>query len=940
MSLIKWTFGCLALLFCTAAPAFDQAVPPIKSLTPNLEVFPQHFEAAHGPDGLLYVASAEGVLRFDGVSWRLIPLPNHARARSLAVHGDRIYVGGDGLYGVLQRADDGSEQFELLSAQLPDEVPALGEVMDVIVTPTHAWFRAGRVLIALDHSGRLTGHWEHAGGFSALAWQHDALWVNLIGKGLYRYEDGELVAVQGGHLTSQFNAIIGVSDGLLIPTLGRGWWRFGADGLHALEGPQQLPKASRVYDHHAIEDGRVVLGLKGGELWIYDPSSDATESFRVSYGALSSVGPALGGGLLVTDYTSINYVAWPSPVRIEGASSGLLGAIHRVRQWGGRRFVLSSEGIQELQDGRWEMLGWAAHAAWDLLPLDGERALLAETHDLLLIENDRPQAVARHIFPSMLMFSERHPDTVLVGTYNGVAILRRSDADWRLQTTHVLDFRVDDLVEMSPQVWWAASNGGVRRIRLSSDLETVEQIDEFGIDDGIEFGAMGLGTVSKLHNQLLVSTENGLYRFDGEGFVESDLDGLGALLDGRDAVALAAGPGGTRWAHTYNQLWHYLPGSGWQEIDLASALQGALGSTLVHDDGSISIGASGSVLRVAVPDHRPLDRGRRPKVALDHVLRKYSDGTQVRLSRSQSPVVSQDDLQLQFRLAMLDIGAIEAVQFQSRLTGFEAAFNEWSSGNTMNYSGLLPGDYVFEARGKNGLGEVTQITPYRFTVQHRWYQQAGMRWAAGVLLVGLLLAMGRWRSQRLQQRTAKLERLVNRRTEELTVANRQLEAIANIDRLTGLPNRRRLDEYLRRVWDQCQQQQRSLGLLMADVDHFKDYNDTYGHLQGDELLRRRSETMTACLQRAEDIVARYGGEEFVVVMPGAPAERALDLAETIRESVAVSDLGVTISIGVTSCVPSDHETLDMVFGRADRALYRAKRDGRNLTRLADPTPPA
>src|SRR5690606_16770097 len=118
------------------------------------------------------------------------------------------------------------------------------------------------------------------------------------------------------------------------------------------------------------------------------------------------------------------------------------------------------------------------------------------------------------------------------------------------------------------------------------------------------------------------------------------------------------------------------------------------------------------------------------------------------------------------------------------------------------------------------------------------------------------------------------------------------------------------DDYLRAVWQQCSERQRCLSLLLVDVDHFKRYNDRHGHPAGDDLLRRLAELLAASLRRSEDLVSRYGGEEFLVVMPGAPAGRASELAAEICERVRTADLGVTVSIGVAS-------------GRADASLALA-----------------
>jgi diguanylate cyclase (GGDEF)-like protein len=162
--------------------------------------------------------------------------------------------------------------------------------------------------------------------------------------------------------------------------------------------------------------------------------------------------------------------------------------------------------------------------------------------------------------------------------------------------------------------------------------------------------------------------------------------------------------------------------------------------------------------------------------------------------------------------------------------------------------------------------------------------------------------------------------------------------LARMDVLTRIPNRRRLDEYLLNQWGRHARLQQPLSILLCDVDHFKLYNDLYGHQRGDDCLKAVAGAIKQCL-RADDLVARYGGEEFAMVFPHTPAERAFQLAEQVRSTVADIALPhaaspvsehVTLSIGVASRIPRpgvpDARTL---LEDADRNLYLAKHRGRN-----------
>lgn len=188
-------------------------------------------------------------------------------------------------------------------------------------------------------------------------------------------------------------------------------------------------------------------------------------------------------------------------------------------------------------------------------------------------------------------------------------------------------------------------------------------------------------------------------------------------------------------------------------------------------------------------------------------------------------------------------------------------------------------------------------------------------------------------NQRLVEASLELTE-TNRRLES---ANRELEHISALDPLTGIPNRRKFEEVLHHEWRRCVRSMSPLALLMIDIDHFKDYNDRYGHIAGDECLRSVAAALRERLRRATDLFARYGGEEFVAVLPDTDAPRAMVHAEKLRarlEQIRIPHEGsredcVTVSIGVSAWNRTPIDSPESLVSRADDALYRAKAGGRN-----------
>ncbi len=196
-------------------------------------------------------------------------------------------------------------------------------------------------------------------------------------------------------------------------------------------------------------------------------------------------------------------------------------------------------------------------------------------------------------------------------------------------------------------------------------------------------------------------------------------------------------------------------------------------------------------------------------------------------------------------------------------------------------------------------------------------------------------------------------RIVEERTRELAEtneklkrANLELHRISTYDALTGISNRRRLDEVLSHEWRWAQRTGRPLAFMLADLDHFKELNDAHGHLRGDECLRLVAQALADGLMRPPDLVARYGGEEFALVLPDLNLVEAQSYAESLRARVEALRLAhgsspvspyVTLSIGVATLLPDRRREPAELVALADAALYTAKKAGRNRVEMAAPT---
>jgi len=245
------------------------------------------------------------------------------------------------------------------------------------------------------------------------------------------------------------------------------------------------------------------------------------------------------------------------------------------------------------------------------------------------------------------------------------------------------------------------------------------------------------------------------------------------------------------------------------------------------------------------------------------------------------------------------------------------------------------GCYVTSMRWMVGLGVLILaawgVVLARIPAQAEWLHYAFMMFIASAL--ALLVV----RSQ---------SRLIVSNHHAAEAQARQTEAFRSqslTDALTGLANRRALEEALRREWERAARAAAPLAVLVIDADRFKRYNDHFGHLAGDECLRRIATILGQSI-RGMDMAGRYGGEEFVLLLPNADVARALVVAERARAAIESAGIAhvkdrpgdphfVSVSIGVAATVPSGTDTAEALIARADEALYRAKSMGRNRCEL-------
>jgi len=359
------------------------------------------------------------------------------------------------------------------------------------------------------------------------------------------------------------------------------------------------------------------------------------------------------------------------------------------------------------------------------------------------------------------------------------------------------------------------------------------------------------------------------------------------------------------------------------------------GAFFADEDGSIWIGANGGAIHLLHPERlftiAPLD------------VRFLSAGVGDRpLSLEKTSMVSWQDSPLNVSFTSLDFARGDAIRFRYRLSGMEFDWSETGS-HWLHYPAIAPGDYRFELQAIDpDQQRHSPIISLQFTVRPPWWRTRAMYLVLGIASFGASILVWHWRENRLLARQRMLRKLVAQRTRELEAEKTELlaarEALrlqATRDSLTGIWNRSAILDILAREMDRSRRTGATLAVVLADIDHFKQINDSMGHLAGDAILRDAANRMLHHI-RPYDFIGRYGGEEFLIVMPALPPKDAQPRLDQLRMSISNEPFHfdhhsakVTSSFGVAWYNSSMSSHVDELIGRADEALYRAKADGRD-----------
>ena len=914
----------------------------------------QNWDIVQAENGPMMVANGHGLMEWDGERWRMYPTPDRTRLRSIARWTDgRIYTGTLNEIGYFQPDPDKGRVYRSLIADWPSERRNFGEVWSVAATSRWVVFVTVDQLFVYDGNSVRTVPGIQPGTYRVFSVSDRVFIKQQTSPNLLELvADSDLrMRVVSSHLPQDAfpMAVYETVEGWLVVTAVHGVLRVTVEEAEVVVPPDAFGDEVVLFSSFIDNDGYHYLGSLKHGLFVLNPQGELVRNYRQSHGlganTVLSITADSQGSLWLAGAPAITRMLPPRKLSRLVTDDDTLSLEFVIRHGGriylcGFGFYVLEPDDNPLYPPRFQSIeGMSNNQIWDAESV-GDDLLLATNDGVVRVRMsdggeviDR-EVVARSEFAFDIDGNEAQNEFFAAAQDGLFRLERTDDGAWRsIRISEVDRAQRRVLRENDSTVWVAGDDPRLLRVTDIDKTTGTATIERFDASSGIGDRSprpMRYGDLT------VFVGSRGLLQYDGQAFVFWEPGKAFSHLRGRSVSPLFKDAQGRIWtavdgdpllAMEVNGKWvvdstlfDILPDHQIQSVFDPDPSQDPRRVWLVSEESG--------VLSVDLA----LSQKNAPQlpVLIRSVEKLDSDGIYYQGEEPLAiPILDQQSNSIRIHYAAPDFLADGSSEYRVRLLGSGAsAWSGWTRESRKDYTLLAGGDYRFEVQARTRSGAKTKAAGFAFSVEPHWYLQPRMKMLyvfLGLFSLALSVVAGsKWRKRKTRAMQRQLRQLVSERTAALARANRQLEVLANSDGLTGLANRRHLDARLEEMVEDRQQ----AGVILIDVDYFKQFNDTHGHLAGDDLLRALAAVLTGYPSLKEALCARFGGEEFVVLLPGAEAERIVEIAEGLRKDVERS-LDITVSLGVAVRRLDDEADIQRLLSGADRALYDAKQNGRN-----------
>ncbi|MFN7939036.1 MAG: ATP-binding protein [Bryobacteraceae bacterium] len=768
----------------------------------------QIWSIAEDERGVLYIGH-QGILEYDGTTFRNIPTPHNSTARALVLGPQgRMYVGESGDFGYLQPDSKGNMQFQSLLPFVPKDEHEFQNISDIHVTPQGIYFRGRERLFLLtpDGQGWRCKSWKPRLSFGRSYYIHGSLYVNETLSGLNRMENGQLVPITFAGLdwnkpADRPASILPWNDAakqmLLVTNDARLWIVAGSEIRPMPNQAQAMIGQNNISAGSILSDGAIGIGIRRGGFLILERDGSIRHLLGRAEGIPSdgvlSIYNDRRGNVWLGLQNGIARIETSSPLSEYSAASGMSASVNHIQRQDGALYVGTMAGLRRLTaKATFEVIeGSQTHSIFGLLSRPNGLLAAASNNGLHEITAGKYREIIARL-PGInhmaLAPSLQDPKRVWVGNLESLSAIREEAPGRWVQEEKITNApEIRSLLEVKPgEIWIGTQSHGVLRVRLDGNSLKNAKVDRYLKESGLP--SDGGVSVHRAGDHILFAAIEGVREFDPatERFVESKIFGIVPTGGSSEEYTVVSNRNGDLWVNFgVHPVFFAKQPDGSYKADLNRIRRipaGRISWMFMDDDDVLWLGGQDRLYRFDPT------REQRNKVAFPALIRRVISGEQQKSTLynggggsalQQPPGIPYRDNAVRFEFAAAHFVEPAKNQFRTMLDGFDSDWSAWSTESRRDYTNLPPGSYTFRVKARSSqMEESARDGEYRFEILAPWYRT----WFAYAAYVLLLLAAA-FASDRLMRR-----RLIakERAASEARMIQSELERKRNVELLSEI----------------------------------------------------------------------------------------------------------------------------------------------------------